>query len=239
MINLNFNEFIKKYEGSATDYDKTSGVQCVDLAKLYIEKVIGASPEAIGNAHAYYDLFDKTYLKKFFKKIRYEKGIKPKRGDLVVWGLRYNGTSKYGHIAIANGKADSKTLKTYDQNYGIKAMHLVEHSYSGISGFLRPIDRSRVSNPPKVACGAYKLTNVRGVYNDFGSASGRKKVKDLTPDGKKNAVCTKSNAEAFLKAGTTVSISKTKVLPSGNLWAKIPSGYICVWEEDSNKTFIE
>ena len=236
---MRFEDFIRKYLGKATDYDGASGVQCVDLAKLYIDKVIGAAPKAIGNAHAYYDLFEKTYLKNYFRKIRYEEGMKPKRGDLVVWGLKYNGTSKYGHIAISTGKGNNKTFKTYDQNYGIKAMHETEHSYKGVSGFLRPIDRSNISAPPKIEKGVYKLTNVRGVYKGYGASTGRKKVKDLTEDGKKNAVCTKNNAEAFLKAGTAVTLKETKVLPSGNLWAKIPSGYICIWEEEENKAFIK
>ena len=236
---MRFQDFIKKYLGKATDFDGVSGVQCVDLAKLYIEKVIGATPRAIGNAHAYYDLFEKTYLKKYFRKIRYEKGMKPVRGDLVVWGLKYNGSSKYGHIAIATGKGNDKTFKTYDQNYGIKAMHETEHTYSGVSGFLRPINRSNIANPPKIEKGVYKLTNVRGVYKDYGAESGRKKVKDLTDDGKKNAVCTKNNAEAFLKAGTAVTVKETKLLSSGNLWARIPSGYICIWEEESNKAYIK
>ena len=236
---MTLNEFVKKYLGKATDYDSFAGVQCVDLAKLYIERVIGANPESIGNAHAYYDFFDKTYLKKYFKKIRYEKGVKPERGDLVVWGLKYNGKSEYGHIAIATGKYNSKTLKTWDQNYGIKAMHEVEHSYAGISGFLRPINRSNVSNPPFVATGVYKLTNVRGIYNGWGASTKRKKVKDVTEDAKKHCACTKNNAEAFLLAETNVSIKETKTLPSGNLWARIPSGYICIWEEDKNKLFIK
>ena len=92
---------------------------------------------------------------------------------------------------------------------------------------------------PKIKNGVYTLTNVRGVYNGWGSETNRKRVKDLTSDGKKNAVCTKNNAEAFLKAGTAVSVSETKLLKSGNLWAKIPSGYICIWEHKNNKTFIE
>ncbi|MBE6741285.1 MAG: CHAP domain-containing protein, partial [Ruminococcaceae bacterium] len=41
MVIITYDEFVKKYLTKATDYDNTSGVQCVDLAKLYIDKVIG------------------------------------------------------------------------------------------------------------------------------------------------------------------------------------------------------
>ena len=35
---MTFSEFIKKFLNKSTDYDDVSGVQCVDLAKLYIDK---------------------------------------------------------------------------------------------------------------------------------------------------------------------------------------------------------
>ena len=57
---MTFSEFIKKYLNKSTDYDDVSGVQCVDLAKHYIDKVIGVKPQSIGNANCYYDDFNET-----------------------------------------------------------------------------------------------------------------------------------------------------------------------------------
>lgn len=145
---MTYADFIKKYNGKRTDYDGAYGTQCVDLAKLYIDKVLGVKPENIGNAHAYYDNFDKTYLKKYFKKIAYKKGVKVKKGDLVVWGKKYNGKSENGHIAIATGTMGDDYIITYDQNWDGKEMKKVKHSLTGISGFLRPIEQDNI-NPPK------------------------------------------------------------------------------------------
>ena len=145
---LSFDEFVKKHLGKGTDYDGFAGVQCVDLAKIYIAEVLGIKPQSIGNAHAYYDDFDNTYLKKYFIRIPYKKGVKSKCGDLVVWGKKYNGTSKYGHIAIATGEQSDTHIVTYDQNWGGKEMKKVRHSLDGVAGFLRPIDRSSI-DPPK------------------------------------------------------------------------------------------
>lgn len=92
---------------------------------------------------------------------------------------------------------------------------------------------------PNVQTGTYVLTNVRGVYKGWGAASGRKKVGDLSADGQKNATTKKENESAYLRAGTKVTISETKLLSTGNLWAKIPSGYICIWEADINKLFVK
>lgn len=91
---------------------------------------------------------------------------------------------------------------------------------------------------PTVKNGTYTLTNVRGVYKGYGSATGRKKVKDLTADGKKHATSSNLNSEAYLKAGTKVTITEIKLLSTGNLWAKIPSGFFCVWEKDKNKKYV-
>ena len=37
---MNFTEFINTYNGKKVDYDGVSGYQCVDLAKLYMNKVL-------------------------------------------------------------------------------------------------------------------------------------------------------------------------------------------------------
>lgn len=92
---------------------------------------------------------------------------------------------------------------------------------------------------PVIRPGTYTLTHARGVYNGWGAATKRKKVKHLTADGRKHATSTKKNADALLKAGTTVTITEVKLLSSGNLWAKIPSGYICIWEKDLNRKYIK
>ena len=234
---MTYDNFVKKYLNKEIDYDSVSGVQCVDLAKLYIDKVIGVKPQSIGDAYCYYDDYNKTYLKRYFKRIKYRRGVKSQKGDLVIWGKKYNGSSKYGHIAIATGVQTKNNITTYDENFGKKAMHKVVHSLSGLDGFLRPINQKNIADAPSILTGTYKLTAVRGVYYGWGADSERKEVSELTQNGKKNA--TKKSGEAYLKKGTKVTIEKTKLLSSGNLWARIPSGYICIWECNKNKLFIK
>lgn len=132
--------FIEKYLGKSTDYDGVYGTQCVDLAKLYIDRVMGVTPRSIGNAHCYFDDFENTYLKKYFKKIPYKKGVKSRKGDLVVWGKYYNGVSECGHIALASGEQNEYSITTYDQNWNGKEMKKVIHPVSGVAGFLRPLN---------------------------------------------------------------------------------------------------
>lgn len=147
---MSFSDFVKKYLGIGTDYDGVYGVQCVDLAKLYIDKVLGVKPESIGNAYCYYDDFYNTYLKRHFLLIPYAKGVKAQKGDLVVWGKKYNGKSEHGHIAIATGVQDADSITTYDQNWGGAQMKKVKHSLTGLKGFLRPIEQENINPEPDV-----------------------------------------------------------------------------------------
>lgn len=92
---------------------------------------------------------------------------------------------------------------------------------------------------PVVSLGQHILTAVRGVYKGCGADAGRKKVSDLSEDGQKHATTAKKSAFAFLKKGTIVSLLEVKKAKSGNLWAKIPSGWICIWEKSDNTSFIK
>lgn len=140
---MNFDEFVKKYNGKATDYDGGCGVQCVDLAKLYMDKVLGIKIGAIGNAEAYWRRYNELpILNKNFDRIANTADFIPQKGDIVVWDLRHG---KYGHIAIADGVGTTSYFYSYDQNWGGKAMKRVKHTYKdGFAGVLRPKRNSSV-----------------------------------------------------------------------------------------------
>ena len=238
-----FDAWVKAFSGKKIDTDGVGGVQCVDLIKHYCRNVIGINKkysETWGNAAEwFYDYSKKPWLVLNFKRICYTPDMKIKKGDIAV----FKTASKYGHIAVCTGKYDKNSFEAYDENFGgtHSGMTKRNFAYSGnrtLLGVLRPIDRANITSAPKIKAGIYKLTNVRGIYNSWGASSGRKKVKDITEDAKKNATSKRNNAEAFLFAGTRVTIKETKQLESGNLWAKIPSGYICIWEEDKDKKFV-
>ncbi len=92
---------------------------------------------------------------------------------------------------------------------------------------------------PTVKPGTYTTTAVRGIYKGAGAATGRKKVKDLTTDGRKYATSSKGTNDAFLRKGTMITLLETKMANSGNLWGRIPSGWMCIWEKDTNTRFLK
>lgn len=141
---MTFNNFVNLFLGKATDFDKGEGIQCVDLAKMFIYYVLGITPKAIGNAEAYWRKYNsEPYLNKNFDKIPNTPTFIPQKGDIVVWGNR----GKNGHIAIANGQGTIKYFYSYDQNWGgSKKMKLVKHNYKGgFTGVLRPKDQSKTN----------------------------------------------------------------------------------------------
>ena len=134
---MNFDEFVKKYNGQAIDYDGGFGVQCVDLIKLYAEKVLGLKFGAFGNAHAYYDNFENIkMLKDNFIKIKNTPDFVPQKGDIIIWNTRRGNGA--GHIALCNGIGTKNYFCSYDMNWnGVKAMQLIKHTYSNVLGVIR------------------------------------------------------------------------------------------------------
>lgn len=139
---MNYDEFIITYLGKSFDYDGVSGVQCVDLAKMYLDKVFGIKPGAFGNAKDYYENFNKLPIKTSFTRIANTANFVPKKGDIVVWGTGLG--NKYGHIAIATGEGNTSQFYSYDLNWGSKVVHKVLHNYKGFLGVLRPNNQTKI-----------------------------------------------------------------------------------------------
>ncbi len=228
--NMGFDEFVKAYMGKSIDYDGVSGVQCVDLVKVYMNKVFGLKPGAWGNAKDYYENFNNvSALKNNFTRIANTPEFVPQKGDICVWGKNVSSSHNYGHIAIATGEGNTKELYTYDQNWNGKAMKKVKHNYVAFLGVLRPKNQTpftAASNPFKKG-NVYTLTVDVKVRETAGTNAKWKTVSQLTEDGKKNATSKNANDYAVLKTGTRVTVQELKTIGS-DIWAKIPSGYICL-----------
>ena len=67
---MNYQEFIDEYNGKSIDYDGVSDVQCVDLIKMYLDKVFGIKPGSWRNAKDYYENFNNLPLKNYFTRIK-------------------------------------------------------------------------------------------------------------------------------------------------------------------------
>lgn len=143
---MKFDEFVKKFLGKKTDYDKACGVQCVDLAKQYLYSVFGIKAGSWGNAKYYWLNFNiHSALTSNFTKIKNTPDFVPKKGDIVVWSGDISSKNDCGHIAIATGEGNTSYFYSYDQNWGSKEMKKVKHSYKAVYGVLRPKDQSKIT----------------------------------------------------------------------------------------------
>lgn len=150
---MTFDKFVSTYNGKGTDYDGAYGVQCVDLIKLYLDKVFGIKAGSWGNAKYYWLNFEKiSELKNNFTKISNTASFIPKKGDIMVWNG--NMGSGCGHVAICTGEGTTSYFYSYDQNWNGKKMHKVKHGYDNVYGVLRPKDQS-------------KITTTISTYNEF------------------------------------------------------------------------
>lgn len=139
---MNYQEFINEYNGKSFDYDGKAGIQCVDLIKMYLNKVFGLNPGSWGNAKDYYENFNNLPIKNYFTRIKNTPDLIPQKGDICVWGTGLG--NKYGHIAIATGEGTTKQFYSYDLKWGGKTVSRVLHNYTGFLGVLRAIDQTKL-----------------------------------------------------------------------------------------------
>ena len=149
---MNYNEFINTYNGKSFDYDGVAGTQCVDLAKMYLDKVFGIKAGAWGNAKDYYENFNNLPLKNSFTRIANTASFVPQKGDIVVWGAGLGNT--YGHIAVATGEGNTSNFYSYDLNWGGKTVKKVQHTYKGFLGVLRANDQYKITGV-ELECNAH------------------------------------------------------------------------------------
>ena len=141
---MNYSEFINEYNGKSFDYDGAAGVQCVDLIKMYLNKVFGINPGSWGNAKDYYENFNNLPLKNSFTRIANTASFVPQKGDICVWGTGLG--NKYGHVAIATGEGNTSEFYSYDLNWNGKTVKKVLHTYKGFLGVLRANDQTKINN---------------------------------------------------------------------------------------------
>lgn len=205
---MTYDEFVRAYNGKATDYDGAYGAQCVDLIKMYLNKVFGIKPGSWGNAKYYWLNFEKhSELVKNFTKIKNTASFVPQAGDIMVWNGNVGGGC--GHVAICTGEGNTSEFYSYDQNWNGKEMHKVKHDYDDVYGVLRPKEQGTVA-PDSVSAGAYvpsvKWQNGSTTEKVYARSDFKEEIGSLSPRevakcfGKKgNAYCVQYDLDGTSK----------------------------------------
>ena len=129
---MTLTEFISKYDNT-----KVGNGQCVALIKQYETDVLGLTPEAVGNAHNYYDEYNnQPFLYENFERITYQNNM-PQKGDIVVWNTSVGNGA--GHVAICYENITPNNFVSFDQNWNTPLLCSLEtHTYNNVVGWLRP-----------------------------------------------------------------------------------------------------
>lgn len=177
----------------------------------------------------------------------YQRGQTPKLGAVVCWrkGQAGNSSDGAGHIGIVEEIFDNGDITI--SNSGYNQFIFKTNTYTKASGYKNglssafsfqgfiypPIEFKDEKPKNKYVTGNYETLCNMKVRSGAGTDKPVKKVKDLTPDGKKNATSTNLNAIAVYKKGTI--FTALKIVENNGTWAKTPSGYICL--KDSKQTY--
>ena len=89
----------------------------------------------------------------------------------------------------------------------------------------------------KYTIGNYITKDIMRVRNGAGTNFKQIKVKDLTEDGKENATTTKKEALAAYKKGTVFTALEIINGKDNSVWARTPSGYVCI--KDNKQVYCE
>ncbi len=132
---MKFDKWVQDYKGKKIDYDGVYGVQCVDLIKHYIDKVIGKKPQSIGNAKDYWSKRNQKYLKSMFVPIKNTAKFIPRKGDIFV-----RSSGKYGHIGVCDGDSTTEYFRSWEENAGGTGEGMTKHRHTNWAtiNFLRP-----------------------------------------------------------------------------------------------------
>ena len=220
-----FDEWKNSIINKSINIDGVSGYQCVDVVHSYLKQCYDIPVTARGNAKDYWTAWETDEkLKSEFTRIKNTPDLFFLQGDIIIWN-----NAPYGHIAIATGQGNTSYFYSIDQNYSAKKVKQEYHTFKNVVGCLRP---KRIF----ITAGkTYRLKQITGVYNDNFKL---KTVSQLTPDGKKNATKTKATDKAYLKSKTKVTAQGSKLI-DGNVWLKIPSGWLLVWHKNKHEVRIE
>ena len=196
---------------------------CYAYGRAY--EVLGKEPKlSLGNAEDWYG----------YTKDGYKRGKTPQVKAIICWkgGKVGTGSDGAGHVAFvekvyANGDIVTSNSAWGGTRFYTKTLKKSNNYYMGsgfqFQGFIY-LDPTSETTPTYSVGEDYKLQDNMKVRTGAGTSYRQKKRSELTADGKKHAL---SGTYACLKKSTVVTCQKVVKKTNGDIWLKIPSGYVC------------
>ena len=226
-------EYYLQVIGKKFDEDGIYGCQCVDGFKHFCRTelglVLGSICYPTGYATSIWDNFEDLGLDKYFDKVGADQMVD---GDWTIWSYdKKNRSCPYSHVAMFRKDNGNGTGVFLGQNQnGHPEFTQVNIYYDGVRGGLRPKIFHPVETAPEPKPNKNPIyETLYNMYVRYGAGTnyGVKRVEELTEDGKKHAISQEPNAKAIYKKGTRFTCYELIDLGKG-IWARTPSGYVCV-----------
>lgn len=131
-----FNQWFLQVDGRAIESEDASNyAQCFDLAFNWCD-FLKIPRDSIRHLYAY-QIFTSPNpdTTQYWDLVANTPTGVPQGGDLVIWGTK---VGVAGHVAVFK-EGDVMSFRSEDQNWaGIQKARLVNHTYSGVIGWLHP-----------------------------------------------------------------------------------------------------
>lgn len=109
---MTYDEFQKKYLGTAVDFDGVAGVQCVDLVDQYLKDCFGITGVWCSGAKDLYNKFDSyPALVAAFDRVPNTPELVVRKGDIIIWG-----GGSWGHTGIGTGEGNVDWFMSLEEN---------------------------------------------------------------------------------------------------------------------------
>ena len=225
-------EYYNEVIGRRFDEDGVYDCQCVDAFKHWLRTQVGLNlgKKSIcyptNHATSIWDNFEELGLNKYFDKVPSNQMVD---GDWAIWSMNSR-SCPYSHIAMFRKDNGNGTGVFLGQNQCSHPEYTqVNIYYDGLRGGLRPKIYHETPTPTPVPKENPIYITLGDMYVRCGAGTnyGVKRVRDLTEDGKKHATSTNPDAYAVYKKGTRFTCYELVDLGRG-VWARTPSGYVCV-----------
>lgn len=230
---IEINAFLKAIKGKKFEYPVYLDIEDSSIKKAgksTLNAIVKEYGNALEKAGYYFGVY--TNLDWYNSKISGSELNKKYDWWIACWTKSMPSVRNAGMWQFGGGSNAIRSTKiggvVTDQDYALKDYPSIMKQF-GKNGYGKTsiVEKVKEKVSPAYKKGEYKTTTALNVRTGAGTKYRIKKVKELTPDGRKHATSKNPNSYAVYKSGT--EFTAQKIIKEGhNYWAQTPSGYVCI-----------
>lgn len=191
---MNFDALVAKYNGQVIN---TYGGQCVALVAHYC--IDNGKPFAYADAKDWWGHSAVAGAFDFITNNPADLKQIPPRGAIMIWNGGLAGSGGYGHIAVFDAVVSPGIFRSFDNNWGGRYCHFVNHNWNNVIGWMVP----KATTPPQSSGGDEMIANAdqaTKIYQMLRPNSGGSPGEIAGTAGKRSFANFLNDAQAEIKA---------------------------------------